>query len=120
VGLSVLATVTGEWNGNIHKWALHAVALLFFVISTVFFCGFATLHAVSRVKDPADRAVWVLLTVGFNVGGSLLYYLTKYQDFRIRGMGGCGWKRRNGKQTLRSFFRATLEDLEAEGSDSKG
>lgn len=63
--------------------------------------------------------MWMLLTVGFNLGGSLLYFLTKYQDFRSHGMGGLGWKKRSEFQTMRSFFSASSEELESKTPESK-
>ena len=89
----------------------HDVSELILLISLVFYCGFAALHSVSRVEDPSDRVGWIVLTLGLNVLGSLIYYLTKYQDFRTSGMGRIARPRKNDGH---SFFRATPSELNAE------
>ena len=77
-------------------------------LSLLFYCGFAALHSVSHVEDPGDRMVWIVLTVVFNVGGSLFFYLTKYQNFRAHGLGG---PNRPNNRSVRSFYRATPSEI---------
>ena len=89
----------------------HCVSEFILAMSLLLYCGFAALHSVSRVEDPGDRVGWIVLTLGLNVLGSLIYYLTKYQDFRTNGMGGFV---RQQKNDGRSFYRATPSELNAE------
>ena len=84
-------------------------------LSLLFYCGFAALHSVSHIEDPGDRMVWIVLTVVFNVGGSLFYYLTKYQDFRAHGLGGLI---RPISKNARSFYRATPSELKEAEQDA--
>ena len=60
---------------SIRDTILHSISSVEFALSVFMYCGFATLHAVQRVSDPAERAGWVLLTVGQNFDGSCNYYL---------------------------------------------
>ncbi|MFK5921246.1 MAG: hypothetical protein QM496_03650 [Verrucomicrobiota bacterium] len=90
---------------------IHVVSKFVLTMSLLFYCGFAALHSVSHVEDPGDRVGWILLTIGINVVGSLVYYLTKYQDFRSHGMGGLIRRRKNNSH---SFYRATPSELKAE------
>lgn len=115
----ISAVATEEGMETLTDLVIHGTALFLFVFPTVFYCGFAAMHAVSHVKDPRDRSMWMLLTVGFNLGGSLLYFLTKYQDFRGHGMGGLGWKKRREFQTPRSFFSASSEELGSKATESQ-
>lgn len=115
----IFAVGTEEGMETVIDLAIHGTALVLFIFPTVFYCGFAAMHAVSHVKDPRDRSMWMLLTVGFNLGGALLYFLTKYQDFRSHGMGGLGWKKRKEFQTMRSFFSASSAELETKTPESK-
>jgi hypothetical protein len=95
---------------------IHAVSEFVLVISLLLYCGFAALHSVSHVEDPGDRVGWIVLTLGLNVLGSLVYYLTKYQDFRSHKMGGLIRPR---KHDGRSFYRATPSELKAESGRSE-
>jgi len=95
------------------KVIIHAVSLFIFAVSIVFYCGFAALHSVARVESARDRMAWITLTVGGNVLGSLLYYLTKYQDFRCHGLGGLP----RGLKSDHPFHRARPSELHAEQNE---
>lgn len=63
-------------------------ALQFLVaIASLIYCGFAAIHAVQHIESPRERATYMILTVGFNIVGSCVYYCTKYQTFRKEGKG---------------------------------
>ena len=49
---------------------------------------FAASHAVQHLESPKDRVGWMIITLGFNVLGSCIYYCTLYQKFRKEGKGG--------------------------------
>jgi hypothetical protein len=87
---------------------IHSVSVVVLVVSLFLYCGFAALHSVAYVEDPSDRMNWILLALGLNVLGSLIYYLTKYQDFRVHGMGGLVRRQKNNGH---SFHRATPSEL---------
>jgi hypothetical protein len=87
---------------------IHSVSELILAMSLLFYCGFAALHSVSHVEDPSERMSWIVLTLGLNVVGSLIYYLTKYQDFRRHGMGGLIRPQKNKEH---SFYRAMPVEL---------
>ena len=93
-------------NGLVH---------LVLVFSLLFYCGFAALHSVSHVEDPGDRMGWIVITLVFNVVGSLIYYLTKYQDFRAHGLGRLIRPISKGD---RSFYRATPSELKEAEQDA--
>ncbi len=107
------ATENVRGDADLKMAVIHGVSAFITVMSLLLYCGFAALHSVSRVQDPNDRMGWVVLTVVFNVVGSLIYYLTKYQDFRSHGMGGLPLRSKGD----RSFYRATLSELNAEPRD---
>jgi hypothetical protein len=101
---------TEQVRGDIdmHISIINGLIQLVLALSLLFYCGFAALHSVSHVEDPSDRMAWIALTVIFNVVGSLIYYLTKYQDFRAHGLGGLI---RPVKKSAQSFYRATPSEL---------
>ncbi|MES2477178.1 MAG: hypothetical protein V4640_15440 [Verrucomicrobiota bacterium] len=88
---------------------INSVGKIVSVISLLLYCGFAALHSVSRVEYPGDRVGWIIIILGLNVVGSLIYYLTKYQDFRVHGLG----KFVQWEKTGHSFYRATPSELQA-------
>jgi fumarate reductase subunit D len=92
---------------SVREIIYHVILLVFLVFALLAYCGFATLHAVQHVSDPVERATWVLLTVGLNVGGSCFYYFTKYQSFRRVGKGGL--LRKTGTRT-RKFSELSEEE----------
>ena len=94
---------------------INGLILFVVVFSLLFYCGFAALHSVSHVEDPGDRMRWVILTLVFNVVGSLIYYLTKYQDFRAHGLDGLI---RPISKSARSFYRATPSELKEAEQDA--
>ena len=77
-----VANGVGWWLG------LACVSKFILAVSLLLYFGFVAMLAISHVEDPSAREGWMLLTVGFNVVGSLLYYLTKCQDFRSHEMVG--------------------------------
>jgi hypothetical protein len=79
---------------------IYLSASIVLIWSLLFYCGFAALHAVQHVSDPAERAWWVILTVVFNIAGSCIYYFTKYQAFRKIGKAGITLKSSRKKQKL--------------------
>ena len=89
----------------------YLVANTLLILSLLFYCGFATLHAVQHVSDPVERAGWVILTVGFNMAGSCIYYCTKYQSFRKIGKGGLI---RKADKTKRKFGELSNEEKKVE------
>jgi hypothetical protein len=101
--------VRGDFD--LREAIIHGVSEFILAISLFLYCGFAALHSVSRVEDPGDRVGWIVFTLGLNVLGSLIYYLTKYQDFRTNGMGGFVRPQKNDRH---SFYRATPSELNAE------
>lgn len=113
----LLAVATENVRGEFNRQTIiiHAVSLFIFAMSFVFYCDFAALHSVSHVEDPRHRVLWILYTVGFNVIGSLIYYLTKYQDFKACGKGALIRRRKHNEN---SFFRATPSELKAEVDDT--
>jgi|GEM_PF-2065681 len=113
LGMMLVATATENVRGDFDRQTviIHAVSLFIFGMSLFFYCGFAALHSVSRVESASDRMGWIIITVVFNLFGSLFYYLTKYQDFRHHGLGGLP---RPLKNNSHSFHRATPSELQAE------
>ncbi|MCB1224725.1 MAG: hypothetical protein KDK99_02830 [Verrucomicrobiales bacterium] len=110
-GLVFLVAATEQVRGefDIQMLVINSISKLVFVVSLLHYCGFAALHSVSRVEDPGDRVGWVVLTLGLNVLGSLIYYLTKYQDFRMHGMGGL--IRPQMKNRGYSFYHASPSEI---------
>ncbi len=108
--------MTEQVRGDLdwQKVIINIVGEFILILSLLFYCGFAALHSVSRVDDPGDRMGWLLLTIGLNVVGSLIYYLTKYQDFRSHRMGGLIRPRKWNQRPNHSFYRATPSELKAE------
>lgn len=90
---------------------IHFASEVILIVSCLIYCGFAALHSVSHVGNANDRIGWIMLTLGFNIVGSLIYYLTKYQDFRAYKLGGLF---QAGKSREHSFFRATPSELNTE------
>ena len=80
-------TLTENSIGTFQDLLIHSAFTLAVVFALLFYCGFATLHAVQHVADPVDRMGWVVMTLGLNVLGSCIYYVTKYQGFRKLGHG---------------------------------
>ena len=110
IGMIFPMAATEHVRGDIdlHTVIVHAVSEVILVMSLFLYCGFAALHSVSHVQDPGDRVGWIILTLGLNVVGSLIYYLTKYQDFRLNGMGRLIRPRKTNDP---SFYRATPSEL---------
>lgn len=113
IGMIFPMVATEQVRGGIdfRMAIVHGVSELVLAMSLLLYCGFAALHSVSRVGNPCDRMAWIILTLGLNVLGSLIYYLTKYQDFRANGMGGFVRPQKNNGQ---SFYRATPSELNTE------
>lgn len=84
--MAVTETVRGEADSQ--RVMIHNLCKLTLTTSFLVYCGFAAAHAVYHVDEPKERVRWLLLTLGFNVVGSLIYYLTKYQHFRNQRLGG--------------------------------
>lgn len=59
----------------------------FIIVCLVCYCGFAALHAMQYLNSPKDRTIWLIATLGANLLGSCVYYLTVYQTFRKEGKG---------------------------------
>ncbi len=116
VGLLVAMTLT-EQALIPHGWIAHAMLEIGFSVTTIGYCGYATLHAAQRVQDPVDRTGWMLMTLGLNVLGSCLYYCTKYQGFRKLGQGGLIRRSTGGAQGLTEFSESekAAASIEAAG-----
>lgn len=110
---TMAVTETVSRDTDLQNMILHAVSECVLAMALLLYCGFAALHSVSHVEDPGDRMGWMILTLGLNIVGSLIYYLTKYQDFRSHGMGGMKCPRKNNEH---SFYRATPSELKTEQS----
>lgn len=106
-----------RWDVDLQMIDIHMASEFVLAVSLFLYCGFAALHSVSHVEEPCDRMCWIVLTVVFNVAGSLVYYLTKYQDFRSHRIGGLSRPRVNED---RSFFRATSSELKEAEQDVHG
>ena len=66
------------------------------VISTVLISGiwlFFFLHAVQRIEEPSNRAVWAIGFVVFNLFCIPVYIILKYKSFYKQGKGGLIRKR---------------------------
>lgn len=110
IGMIFPIAATEQVRGNIDLQIviINVLSKVLSVFSLLLYCGFAALHSVSRVENPADRVGWIILTLGLNVLGSLIYYLTKYQDFRAHGLGRIiRWK-----EAGYTFYHATPSELQ--------
>ena len=67
---------------------LSLVLWVVWVVATLFYCGFAAIHAVQHLSSPQDRTAWMITIVGVNVLGACWYYCTVYQQFRASGLSG--------------------------------
>ena len=88
LGLIVPLAATEHHDGDMKLAIINTLLEALIIASMIAYCGFAALHATQRVADPVERSLWLVITLGLNVAGSLFYYVTKYHEFRQIGAGG--------------------------------
>lgn len=90
LGAAIVGCETLESNNTalIASLIWNSALTMLLTVLVVLYCLFAAVHAVQRLSCPKKRAIWMIITLGFNIPGSCIYYCTKYQEFRREGKGG--------------------------------
>ena len=93
---------------SIELCIINFTATILFAIGGIAYCGFAAIHAIQRIADPCERATWFIIITFFTIFGTCIYFLTKYQNFRMIGKGTLIKNRR--KLGLSELFQLTDEE----------
>jgi len=120
IAMVILSAIVSPDTGRttMESVSIYLAVNLIGMLIIILYCGFAALHATARVQDPHDRIGWLVWMLVFNIFGSLIYYLTKYQDFKKHGLGALPKVDKKETRTLRAFFSATPSELELEATDN--